>query len=148
MRKITLAPFARGSLGRVMDEQKPTILYVEDEPLIALAVSAAFEAAGFAVLAAADSQRAVSTLEQQYASLAALVTDIRIPGGIDGWAVAHRARELEPRLAVVYVSGDSADDWPAEGVPNSLMLQKPFAEGQLVAAVTTLLNEAAKSPPS
>ncbi|MGA8898788.1 MAG: response regulator, partial [Bradyrhizobium sp.] len=40
------------------------------------------------------------------------------------------------------MSGRDADDWAAKGVPNSIMLAKPFAPAQLVNAVSQLLNDA------
>jgi hypothetical protein len=52
---------------------------------------------------------------------------------------AH-AREINPSFPVVYMSGDSAEDWASQGVPNSIMLSKPFAPAQLVTAVSQLLN--------
>ena len=64
----------------------------------------------------------------------------------DGWKIACEARELFPEIVVVYASGDSASDWSAMGVPDSIMLQKPFAEAQLITAVSTLLNE--RRPPA
>lgn len=136
-------------MGDDVSEQKPTILYVEDEGLVAVVVMEMLEEAGFDVIHAPDGQKAMTVLEGHANDLAALVTDVRLPEGIKGWDIAHRARELNPALPVVYVSGDSAAEWAANGVPNSLMLQKPFADGQLLAAVTTLLNEAAgRLPPS
>jgi hypothetical protein len=54
----------------------------------------------------------------------------------------RRVCHLNPPLPVLYVSGDSGAEWSANGVPNSLRLQKPSAIAQLVAAVTTLLNQA------
>jgi DNA-binding response OmpR family regulator len=62
--------------------------------------------------------------------------------GPSGWEIGRRARELTPTLPVIYMSGDSAHEWSAHGVPQSIMLQKPFALAQLVTAVTTLLNQA------
>ena len=132
----------------VAEETKPTILYVEDEKLIALAIVDAFEDAGFEVVHALDGKAAFAALEANGTAFAALVTDVRLPGGVNGWDIARRAREEDPRLPVVYASGDSAADWASQGVPNSLMLQKPFAEGQLLAAVTTLLNQAAGALPT
>ena len=70
----------------------------------------------------------------------ALVTDISLRGRIDGWEVAQQAREIDPQFPVVYMSGASAVDWPSKGVPNSIMLAKPFAPAQLVTAVSNLLN--------
>jgi FixJ family two-component response regulator len=69
-----------------------------------------------------------------------LVTDIRLPGESDGWDLARRARELNAQLPVVYVTGDSAADWSVKGVPNSVVIQKPYAAIQLVTAVATLIT--------
>jgi CheY-like chemotaxis protein len=71
----------------------------------------------------------------------ALVTDINLGSGeLDGWDVARHAREIEPQFPVVYMSGIEADQWASKGVPNSIMLAKPFAPAQLVTAVSQLLN--------
>jgi len=43
-------------------------------------------------------------------------------------------------MPVVYVSGDSAADWPVKGVPQSIMLSKPYAHAQLISALATLIN--------
>ena len=59
---------------------------------------------------------------------------------MDSWEVAKQAREMDPQFPVVYMSGASAADWPSKGVPNSIMLSKPFASAQLLTAVSQLLN--------
>ena len=66
--------------------------------------------------------------------------DINVPGRLDGWDVAKRARELRPDIPVIYMTGLAADDWASRGVPNSLLLQKPFALAQIVTAVAQMLN--------
>ena len=118
----------------------PTILYVEDEATVALVVELALEEAGFAVELATSGRVAVEALDAKFASYSALVTDVRLPE-VDGWKLARHARELNGSLPVVYVSGDSAADWSANGVPGSIMVQKPFANAQLVAAIASLLNQ-------
>jgi DNA-binding response OmpR family regulator len=71
----------------------------------------------------------------------ALVTDINLGRDkIDGWDVARHAREIDPAFPVIYMSGRDAGDWASKGVPNSIMLAKPFAPAQLVTAVSQLLN--------
>jgi two-component system, cell cycle response regulator CpdR len=45
-------------------------------------------------------------------------------------------------LPVIYISGHGSADWPSKGVPNSVVLNKPFATAQLVTALSTLLAEA------
>jgi DNA-binding response OmpR family regulator len=127
-------------------EPKPHILYVEDEPLIAMAIVDVLQEAGFDVVHVDAGIAALARLDQGNERFVAVITDVRLPGGVDGWAIGQRARELSPQVPVVYVSGDSVGDWAAEGVPKSIMLQKPFANAQLVAAVATLINEAGLAP--
>lgn len=52
------------------------------------------------------------------------------------------AREAKPDIAVVYMSGDSAHLWSAHGVPDSVMVAKPFALSQIVVALASQLNRA------
>lgn len=119
------------------------LLVVEDEPAILLHMECVLEDAGFEVLVAAVGNEAIGVLDDAGTSPACLVTDIRLGRGMKGWDVARHAREKHPEIAVVYITGDSGADWAAYGVPKSLLVQKPFAGAQLVAAVTTLLNEQA-----
>ncbi|MDE4586356.1 response regulator [Sinorhizobium meliloti] len=72
--------------------------------------------------------------------IAGVVTDIRFFGLPDGWSVARVAREIDPDMPVVYVTGHGALEWPSRGVANSILLEKPFALAQLVTAVSQLLN--------
>lgn len=129
------------------ETRRPILLYVEDEAIVSMVVIESLEEAGFAVKHVFDGKAALSTLAQGAGSYRALVTDVRLPE-VDGWDIARRAREIDPSMPVVYVTGDSAAEWSAKGVPNSLMLEKPFATAQLVAAVTTLMNQAALALPS
>src|SRR5947209_3534444 len=118
------------------------LLLVEDEALIAHAIEVSLQDEGFDVRTESDGAMALSALEETPKAFCALITDIRLPlVGPDGFDLAHRARELSPAIAVVYMSGDSASDWASKGVPKSVMLQKPFAMAQLVTAISTLLND-------
>ena len=66
-----------------------------------------------------------------------LLTDINLPGGMDGTALAHRARELQPNLAVIYASARAATLQQEARVPGSVLLPKPYEPavvGRLVAA--------------
>ncbi|MEO6718020.1 MAG: response regulator [Novosphingobium sp.] len=117
------------------------LLPVEDEPLILMRIKSLLEDGGYTVLTAAAGDQAMGLLEQRHEEICGLITDIKLGDGPSGWELAHHARELEPRISIVYMSGDSASDWPIEGVPKSVMLQKPFADAQLLTAISTLLNE-------
>lgn len=123
----------------------PLLLLVEDEPLIRTALAGALEDGGYALREADDGEAALEALKS-IDKLAGLITDIRLGTGADGWEVARQARHLFPKAAVVYMTGDSAADWTAEGVPNSVLLQKPFATAQVITAVSSLLNVVDVSP--
>jgi DNA-binding response OmpR family regulator len=118
----------------------PVILVVEDDQEIQGVVEEALSEGGFEVAIAASGEEAVTLLIGDKSQYRAVVTDIGLRGRSDGWEVARRAREINPDFPVVYMSGKYADDWASKGVPNSIMLAKPFAPAQLVTAVSQLLN--------
>lgn len=73
------------------------------------------------------------------------MTDVNLKGTMTGWDLARVARERDPAFPVVYMIGTAADDWARFGVPNSILLTKPFAPAQLVTAVAQLLNAGGSS---
>jgi DNA-binding response OmpR family regulator len=121
------------------------ILLIDDEPLMLDLLEAEFTDAGFDVVIAGRGAHALAEINANAFQFSAIVTDIALdpldPLGSDGWEIALRARELAPEIPVIYVSGVSAAEWPSKGVPNSVMIAKPFAVGELIAAVILLLAE-------
>ncbi|HXO70383.1 MAG TPA: response regulator [Bradyrhizobium sp.] len=124
----------------------PLILVVEDDQLIQNLVQEALTDAGFEPALVTTAEEAIALLETKQNAYRALVTDINLPGKLSGWDVARAAREIDPTFPIVYMTGAAAEEWAAHGVPNSILLTKPFAPAQLVTAVSQLLN--AGSPPT
>jgi DNA-binding response OmpR family regulator len=116
------------------------IMVVEDDELIQNLVEEALSDGGFEPSIAASGEEAVTLLRGNRNHYRALVTDINLRGSMDGWEVAKQAREIDPSLPIVYMIGAAADQWASHGVPNSILLTKPFAPAQLVTAVSQLLN--------
>lgn len=116
------------------------VLVVEDEALILMDLEVALQDAGFTVLTAPDAKTAMSLYGERSGEIRAVLTDIRLGNGPSGWDVARHAREMAPAMPVVYVSGDSAGEWASQGVPNSIMIAKPYAFAQVVTALSTLMN--------
>jgi DNA-binding response OmpR family regulator len=117
------------------------VLVVEDDPSILGIVEAAFTDGGFEPAIVSSGEEAVTLLKGGKRKCRALVTDIDLgQGKLDGWEVAKLAREIEPAFPIIYMTAASADKWSANGVPNSILLTKPFAPAQLVTAVSQLLN--------
>ena len=118
------------------------ILVVEDDQLVQDMVKEALSEGGFEPAIAASGEEAVTLLQGDKAKYRALVTDINLDGTMSGWEVARHAREIDPEFPIIYMTGASADQWASHGVPNSILLCKPFAPAQLVTAVSQLLNTA------
>ncbi len=115
------------------------VLVVEDDQGIQSIVEDALVEGGFEPAIAPSGEEAVTLLRGNRNGYRALVADVKLRGRMDGWEVARHAREIDPEFPIVYMTGASADQWPAHGVPNSILLQKPFAPAQLVTAVSQLL---------
>jgi len=123
-----------------LDQDVPAILVIEDEVGIQIVIEDTLTDAGFSPAIAPSGEEAVTLLNGCGERYKALVTDVGLRGRINGWEVARRARRINPELPVVYITGAHGDQWGSEGVPNSILLQKPFAPAQLVTAVSQLLN--------
>lgn len=121
------------------------ILVVDDEAMIVLPIEDALRQAGYEVEIAHCGSDALSLIERT-PEFAGIVTDIRMGNGTTGWELGRQARRQNPAVAVVYMSGDSAADYAAEGVPGSVMIQKPFASDQVITAISTQLNQVASTP--
>lgn len=117
----------------------PTVLVIEDEFLISEMVATSLSEGGYEVVQVISSKKALAELEVDADRFRAIITDIRLGNGPDGWDIARRARELVPNIAVIYMTGDSGPDWTARGVPNSVVVSKPFAPAEIVTAVSTLI---------
>jgi DNA-binding response OmpR family regulator len=117
----------------------PLILVIEDEYFLQADLEQALTDAGFVTDIVASGEEALTLLMDDSKRPSALVTDVKLAGRLTGWEVAKRIREKIPSFPVIYVTAHDRD-WPAYGVPNSIVIPKPFAPAQLVTAISNLLN--------
>jgi DNA-binding response OmpR family regulator len=117
-----------------------TILLVEDEILVREYLREALVAEGFEVVAVSTGEHALAELRNPAVRYKAIITDIRLADKIPGWDVAKLARDLIPAVPIVYMTGDSAADWKVHGVPDSILLAKPFEVPHLLATVGALVE--------
>ena len=85
----------------------PTILVVEDEALLRVAISNYLLECGFAVLEAGDAAEAIETLKADKAEIDVVFTDILMPGEMDGFGLAQWIWDHRPGLPVILTSGDA-----------------------------------------
>jgi CheY-like chemotaxis protein len=126
--------------------QNILVLVVEDDPLILMDLEASLGEAGYSTVSETSAEAAFAKLEAT-PEIRALITDINLKGEKTGWEVARRGRELFPHFPVIYVTSLAAAEWTVEGVPKSVLIQKPFAPAQIITAISQLLNATDVPPP-
>ncbi len=116
------------------------VLIVEDEFLIRLILADALSDAGYDVEQAATGDEAASVMHGAE-PLSLLVTDIQMPGTLDGGGLARFLRQSYPNLPVVYTSG-RPDNKGVLGPlgRNNVFIRKPYTPSQVVEAIGCLLN--------
>ena len=111
----------------------PVVLVVEDEPIIRLGAVDLIESAGFEVIEARDADHAIEILNARR-DIRIVVTDIEMPGSMDGLKLAAAIRDRWPPIEIIVTSGKvrpSDDALPARGV----FIPKPYNENNLVRAL-------------
>lgn len=116
-----------------MSEDQPTVLLVEDEPLIRLFIAELLEDAGFRVVEAANAVEALVILEAGL-PVNVLLTDVDMPVGCNGFELAHKVHECRPEAEILIMSGRQ---WPACGdlPPGAAFLAKPCPNEAIVSHV-------------
>jgi CheY-like chemotaxis protein len=110
-----------------------TILVVEDEPFIRMSAVGALEDAGFWVLEAQNSTEALDILSR-HPEVSIMVTDVRMPGRMNGLALVARVRIDHPAIRAIVVSGNtSAEDASNAGALG--FVAKPYLAQTMIQAV-------------
>jgi DNA-binding response OmpR family regulator len=134
-------------MERTATESQPIrVLLVEDEILVSEWVVESLSEQGFAVQAVTNAADALKHLASDPVDV--LFTDINLPGGMDGAALARRARELRPRLPVFYASARATMLAPDARVPGAIIVPKPYEPGLVGRLLTAALRNAAVERPA
>lgn len=112
------------------------ILIVEDEPLIRLGMVSSIEDAGYAVIEASNADDAISRLAQDN-EVRVVVTDVDMPGSMDGIRLAHYVRRRWPPIQLLVISG-KVGVTPGELPSGARFMSKPFQDPQLIRTIETL----------
>lgn len=114
-----------------------TILVVEDEILIRFMLIDVLRDAGYLVVEARDGDEGLAILLSGHA-IDLIVTDVRMPGVIDGMELARRSKMLDPSRCVVVCSGHLQAD---ETDPADAFMAKPYATAALLEIVERLMGK-------
>ena len=120
--------------------QGETVLVVDDEPTVRMLVTEVLEDLGYTAIEAADGPAGLKVL-QSNARIDLLVTDVGLPGGMNGRQVADAGRALRPELKVLFMTGYAENAVVGNGHldPGMHVLTKPFAMEALASRIKELI---------
>ncbi len=124
----------------VVEGGSETLLLVDDEPQVRTIAAIQLKRLGYEILQAEDGHEALEILGRN-PGVNLLVTDIGLPGGMNGLDLAAVVRQQNPAIPVLYVSGysDGSSSESAEQDPEAQFLAKPYDNRALAAAVRRAL---------
>lgn len=132
-----LRPIEGGQVrGSCVRQSRPTVLVVEDEPLMRMHAVSLVADAGFDTLEASNADEAIAILEARK-DIRVVFTDINMPGSMDGLRLAHAIRRRWPPIELILTSGDfqvDEDELPRRG----RFLPKPYAAAEVISALNDL----------
>lgn len=119
-----------------------TVLVLDDEPMVRMLVTEVLEELGYHAIEAGDGSEGLKALRSE-ARIDLLVTDVGLPGGMNGRQVADAARALRPGLKVLFITGYAENAVLSRGhlEPGMHVLTKPFALDVLAQRIKALIAE-------
>ena len=118
------------------------MLVVDDEPTVRMLVTEVLEDLGYAAIEAADGAAGLKVLLSDI-RIDLLVTDVGLPGGINGRQVADAAKVVRPELKVLFITGYAENAVLSHGhlEPGMHILTKPFTLEVLAARIKDLISD-------
>ena len=141
--------------GKVIDDPAPaqmetkpgsgageTVLVVDDEPAVRMLVTETLGDLGYSAIEAGDATSGLKVLDSD-ARVDLLITDVGLPGGMNGRQMADAARRKRPGLKVLFITGYAENAAIGSGQldPGMHVLSKPFAMERLASRIKTIVTE-------
>lgn len=118
-----------------------TVLIVDDEPSVRMLITEVLEGLGYAAIEAADAASGLKVLQSDV-PIDLLITDIGLPGGLNGREMAEAGRARRPNLKVLFITGYGESNAPHSSYlsPGMHILSKPFAVGDLASRIRDIID--------
>ncbi|HEX3575193.1 MAG TPA: PAS domain S-box protein [Rhodopila sp.] len=119
-----------------------TVLVVDDEPTVRTLVTEVLDGLGYSAIEAADSASGLKVLQSDV-RIDLLITDVGLPGGLNGRQMADAARQGRPDLRVLFITGYAENAVLGNGLlePGMHVLTKPFAMETLAHRIAAIISE-------
>ena len=122
-------------------EAEQTVLVVDDEPTVRMLVAEVLEELGYAAIEAADGTSGLKVLQSDVC-IDLLITDVGLPGHLNGRQIVDIARQTRPELKVLFITGYAETTVLGNGMlePNTHMLTKPFSMEALAGRIKAIVT--------
>ena len=132
---------ATGAGERVEHGLGETVLVVDDEPHVRMLVSEVLTENAYRMLEARDGRSALEILNSDR-RIDLLITDVGLPGGMNGRQVADAARDKRPEMKVLFITGYAENAVVGNGhlAPGMAVMVKPFSMAALSAKIRDILE--------
>jgi CheY-like chemotaxis protein len=129
------------SLALPRSEQGETVLVVDDEPTVRMLITDILEELGFTWIEAGDSAAGLKVLQSDV-RIDLLVTDVGLPGGMNGRQMADAGRVSRPDLKVLFITGYAENAAVGNGqlAPGMAVLTKPFPMETMAARIRSMIE--------
>jgi CheY-like chemotaxis protein len=120
-----------------------TVLVLDDDATVRMLIAEVLTENHYRLLEAADGPSALKILEDKQHRIDLMVTDVGLPGGMNGRQVADAARQLRPELRILFITGYAENAVVGNGhlEPGMAVLAKPFAMSSFANKVRDILEE-------
>jgi CheY-like chemotaxis protein len=118
-----------------------TVLVVDDEPTVRMLIGDTLADLGYRGIEAADAASALKVLESDV-KIDLLITDVGLPGGMNGKDLADSARKSRPKLKVLFITGYAENAAVSNGLlePGMHVLSKPFPMDKLATRIRSIIE--------
>jgi PAS domain S-box-containing protein len=116
------------------------VLVVDDEPTVRMLVGEVLREYGYTIIEAGDASAGLRVL-QSLTPVDLLVTDVGLPGGLDGRQLADRARLTRPALKVLFITGYAESAKLGTLEPGMQVMAKPFSMDALASRISDMLKD-------
>ena len=120
-----------------------TVLVVDDDATVRMLIAEVLTENHYRLLEAGDGPSALKVLEARQQRIDLMVTDVGLPGGMNGRQLADAARQLRPELKILFITGYAENAVVGNGhlEPGMAVLAKPFAMSSFANKVREILEE-------
>jgi CheY-like chemotaxis protein len=116
-----------------------TVLIVEDETMVRLPIAEYLRECGYTVLEAGDASEAIRMVNSDQVDV--VFSDVRMPGRMDGFALARWLRQNHPEVPVLLTSGWIGSSARGEDAPREVkLIEKPYSQAQVARRIAGLLR--------